>query len=327
MFSKNATVVCSGRFCDEIPPNHTIRYNRFTRSFDPWFYVHVRKLFKQLKNEPIDTTIVEYIPLADYLFRYDRGAFWVAKYSFRYFLLPFNRITRFLLDPLLHTRTIYHALHKSGLADFYLVQDVGVPGDKVDEFTSWLEDTYGIYPLWLCPLSLARNSRNAQHGLHADFALLKKGTPESKLMNFGVWGPVPSVSAWKLSAFSQRAEFIRQNRLLEQKVHELGGRKWLYAQAFYTEDEFWAHYDRKAYDTVRVKYGSEWLPSVYDKVRNKEKDVDTTAGLVPFLLAILWSIWPLRGLYGVLMVFLGGDYLMAAPKPQPVALKPKNKQG
>ncbi|KAG6040080.1 hypothetical protein E4U41_001421 [Claviceps citrina] len=49
-------------------------------------------------------------PLVDYLFRYDRGAFWVGKYSFRYFLTPFNRTTRFLLDRFMHTRVMYRVL-------------------------------------------------------------------------------------------------------------------------------------------------------------------------------------------------------------------------
>ena len=30
----------------------------------------------------------------------------------------------------------------------------------------------------------------------------------------------------------------------------LGGRKMLYAQSFYTRDEFWALFDRAAYDAV-----------------------------------------------------------------------------
>lgn len=52
------------------------------------------------------------------------------------------------------------------------------------------------------------------------------------LMNFGLWAPSPF--------HSNTVEFIAQNRRLEGKVRELGGKKWLYAHAYYTEDEFWS---------------------------------------------------------------------------------------
>ncbi len=221
-------------------------------------------------------SVIEYIPLVDYLFRYDRGGFWVAKYSYRYFLVPFNRITRFILNPLMHTRVMYRALHHSGLSNYYFLQDVAVPFDKVEEFTEWLHHVFSIYPLWLCPLRLARDSHDAAHGLHSAFASL---APEnSRLMNFGVWGP----------GSTNRREFILQNQMLERKVEELGGKKWLYANVYYTEDVFWAHYDRKSYDAVRAKYGASWMPSVYDKVRvDVEQEDQELRQWIPRLLAPL----------------------------------------
>lgn len=302
MFSKDSTVICSGRLTDSLPQGVTPR--RLTRSHDPWLYIHVQRLQKRLNA---DTEITEYIPLVDYLFRYDRGGFWVASYAFRYFLTPFNRITRFLLDPLMHTRTMYRALHLSGLADNYLVQDVGIPYDKVAEFVDWLDVTFHIYPLWLCPLQIARGTPDAHHGLHSDFADLDPvsdtttTTTGGGIMNFGIWGP---------GSFNRR-EFIAQNRLLEKKVRELGGKKWLYAHAYYTEDEFWTQYDRKSYDALRTKYGADWMPNVYDKVK---VDIDAEERKLrewgPWLFAWFWSIWPLKGLYGVLMTILGGEYLL-----------------
>lgn len=113
------------------------------------------------------------------------------------------------------------------------------------------------------------------------------------------------------SGLSDQNAFVHANRLLEQKVHELGGKKWLYAHAYYTEEEFWAHYDRQSYDRVRLKYGAEWLPTVYDKVKVVDKKEAGSHGLFSWLLAIFWSIWPMRGLFGVLMAVFGGDYLMS----------------
>ncbi|KAM7185438.1 hypothetical protein V8F20_011810 [Naviculisporaceae sp. PSN 640] len=298
MFSKDSAVVCSGQLTDTLPEGTSPR--RLTRSRDPWFYIHVRRLQKRLQSNP-SSEITEFIPLVDYLFRYDRGGFWVAEYAFQYFITPFNRITRFLLDPFMHTRTMYRALHQSGLADHYLVQDVGIPYDKVAEFVDWLDDAFHIYPLWLCPLKIARDTPDAHHGLHSEFAELDPDSEAGGIMNFGIWGP---------GSFNRR-EFIEKNRVLERKVQELGGKKWLYAHAYYTEEEFWAQYDRKSYDALRTKYGANWMPSVYDKVK---VDIDAEERKLrewkPWLLALFWSVWPLKGLYGVLMTILGGDYLL-----------------
>jgi Delta24-sterol reductase len=292
VYSLDCVIICSGRLVDSRPDSS--KAQQFTRRHDPWFYVHSQKVEKQMKksNKPI----VEHIPLVDYLFRYDRGGFWAARYAFTYFITPFNRITRYVLNPFLHTRVMYRAMHKSGLANYYMLQDVGVPYDKVDEFAKWLHQNLKIYPIWLCPLRIRRDSPDSNHGLHAEFA----NADTVDLMNFGVWGP---------GSFN-RQEFVRQNRALEQKVQELGGKKWLYAHAYYTEDEFWAHYNRESYDTLRQKYGATYLPSVYDKVK-----VDVNAGEDQ---SLLWKIWPVRGLYGVYKAISGGDYLLQKKSTQSI---------
>ncbi|ESZ95845.1 hypothetical protein SBOR_3787 [Sclerotinia borealis F-4128] len=130
-------------------------------------------------------------------------------------------------------------------------------------------------------------------------------TPDM-LLNFGAWGPGPD----------GRDAFISWNRRFEQKVRELGGQKWLYAHAYYTEKEFDEIYNRKEYDALRVKYHATYLPSIYDKVKVdielEHRELQASWSL--WLLAIFWNIWPLSGLYGVLQAFLGGYYLL--PKTQ-----------
>ena len=79
--------------------------------------------------------------------------------------------------------------------------------------------------------------------------------------------------------------------------------KWLYADAFYTETEFWDIYDRKWYDDLRKKYHAESLPSVYEKVKvDVDAQIRARSGV--------WSIWPLSGLYGVAKAVLGSEYLL-----------------
>ncbi|KAG5805653.1 hypothetical protein H9Q74_004688 [Fusarium xylarioides] len=293
-YSKDTTVVCAGRMVDEIPISATPR--QLNRRKNMWFYLHVEKVRDGLRMGSV-TCVADYIPLKDYLFRYDRGGFWVAKYAFDYFLTPFNRLTRYLLDPLLRARVMYSAGHKSNLFDYYMVQDVGVPYSSVPEFQNWLDKQFRIYPLWICPLRVRREDPDSGYGLHAEFA--KPGTVE--LMNFGIWGPLQG----------NRRDAIRHNRALEQKVQDCGGKKWLYAQAYYTEDEFWSYYNKEAYDSLRAKYGASYLPNVYDKVKvdieGDEKLMKSTAR----------TGWPIRGLRGVYKAVFGGDYLLQKKKDEP----------
>lgn len=292
VYSKDQIITCSGRLTNRIPPKE--RSQHFTHRSDPWFYIHVQRRMKGV-SEPV----TEYMPLVDYLFRYDRGGFWVARYAFKYFVTPFNRVTRFILDRFMHTRVMYHALHASGQSKMYIIQDVAIPYKNASNFHEWLDKNLKIYPIWLCPLRQRRDGPDAQHGLYADLADAK--TPEF-MMNFGVWGPGPK----------DRKKFLEQNRLLEHKVDELGGRKWLYAQAYYTEEEFWTIYDREAYEALRQKYGASYLPNVYDKVKvdiAAEEEARKRSWLVRSS-QCFWGIWPLSGLYGVYKAWRGGEYLL-----------------
>jgi delta24-sterol reductase len=309
VLAKNRIVLCTGRLTDGLESE--TQAQRFTRARDPWFFVHVSRR-KSLSSGPV----TEIIPLVDYLFRYDRGGFWVGTWAFKYFLTPFNRVTRYFLDRFMHTRVMYHALHQSGLSNQYIIQDVAVPYDAADEFLNWLHGNVDIYPLWLCPLRQRGQHSDSAHGLLAESSGSAGGgngqltnndnnnnnANGEYLMNFGIWGPGPS------SSNRNRQAFVAINRRLEQKVENLRGRKWLYAHTYYTEDEFWRLYNKKEYDALRAKYHAEYLPSIYDKVKVDYAVKEQT--LTGWLVAFFWSIWPLMGLYGVYKAWRGGEYLL-----------------
>jgi hypothetical protein len=132
-------------------------------------------------------------------------------------------------------------------------------------------------------------------------------------MNFGIWGP---------STTTGQAEFVAQNRQLEQKVHSLGGKKWLYAHTYYTEAEFWKIYNKQDYDTLRSKYHAQHLPTLYDKVRVRESDLPGAhrgvfeSGWKGMVKRALWDVWPFSGLYGVYKAWRGGDYLLQKEIPK-----------
>ena len=85
--SKHQGAVVTGRLTDI--RGASVPIQRFSDSNDPWFYLHVKDaIIKRIGP----TT--EAIPLAEYLFRYDRGGFWVGVSVFEYFKMPFNNFTR-----------------------------------------------------------------------------------------------------------------------------------------------------------------------------------------------------------------------------------------
>lgn len=288
LFSKEHGVVITGSLTDNIPTS--ARVQRFSDANDPWYYLHV-------KEETLGSveSIVEYIPLSEYLFRYDRGGFWVGASAFEYFKFPFNDFTRWYLDDFLHTRMLFKALHASGQSRNYIVQDLALPFATAEKFIDYTIDSFGIWPLWLCPLRQTRLPTLHPHfsGTEADGQTLKP------MLNIGLWGFGPA----------QYDSFVAKNRELEHKLREFGGMKWLYAQTYYKEKEFWEMFDRQWYDGLRRKYKAESLPSVWDKVKldpnARRQAVDSSWGT--------WALqfWPLGGLWGLRKAIESGEYLIA----------------
>ncbi|KAF9890121.1 hypothetical protein FE257_006282 [Aspergillus nanangensis] len=299
VYARDHIVVCAGRLVESPPSDRKVQ--RFSRAQDPWFYIHAERSTRPLLPQG---KLTEYVPLEDYLFRYDRGAFWTGRFAYKYFLTPFNRITRYLLDGFMHTRVMYHALHQSGLSNQYIIQDVAVPfRNATDEFLAWLEEggTFNSYPIWLCPL------RQSQHGGLITGRSSEEGSPpvpneDEYMMNFGLWAPSPFQG--------NSPEFIAQNRRLEGQVRKLGGKKWLYANTYYTEEEFWSIYDRTQYTRLRERYQATYLPDLYQKVRVNLSPAATDPTWRGWVRGLVKQVWPLQGLYGVYKAWRGGDYLI-----------------
>ena len=283
LFSSSHGVVVTGSLTDEIPASGQIQ--RFSAATDPWYYQHVKE-----KTHASFAPIVEYIPLAEYLFRYDRGGFWVGASAFEYFKFPFNRFTRWFLDDFLHTRMLFKALHASGESRNYIVQDLALPFSTVEDFINYTVESFNIWPLWLCPLRQTRIPTLHPHSSETE----ADGKTLKTMLNVGLWGFGPK----------EQNEFVAKNRELEHKLREFGGMKWLYAHTYYEEEEFWEMFDRQWYDNLRRKYHAELLPSVWHKVKVnplEQKQSDSP-----------WSqYWPLPGILGIRKAIESGDYLIA----------------
>ncbi len=235
MFGKDHGVIIVGTLSD----TKEGKVQRFSRARDPWYYLHAAHIDSKAQS------VTESVPLTDYLFRYNRGAFWMGRYAFARFGIPFNALTRFVLNPVFNTRKLYQALQDSGASQEHIVQDLTLPLDTAEEFLEYSDATTGIYPLWLCPVKPELRSPLLCNGLDTPLAI-----------NVGLWGP----------QIADYAKFKKLNKDIEAKLMELGGKKWMYAHTYYTEKEFWQIYDKRWYDALRKKYNATNLPTMYEKV-------------------------------------------------------------
>ncbi|HYF73706.1 MAG TPA: FAD-binding oxidoreductase [Nocardioides sp.] len=130
-----------------------------------------------------------------------------------------------------------------------VIQDVEVPVDRLPDFLEWFDEAVGMRPVWLCPL-VARRA-------WPTYPL----EPGAVYVNVGFWGTVhvgPEAPEGPL------------NRAIETRVHELGGHKSLYSEAFYDRETFDQLYDGDNLAEVKGRYDpQDRLTSLYDKAVKK----------------------------------------------------------
>ncbi|KAF8861249.1 hypothetical protein BDZ45DRAFT_724069 [Acephala macrosclerotiorum] len=322
LFSAYSGIVMAGRLREHTPPNNNAESDlpvvRFSRAMDPWFCLHVHNKAKHTTNThcivclwkdkiatPFEDSkdykepaMTELVPISDYLFRYDRGSFWMGCYGWDSLPLSFNRFSRWLLDCMFRTRTMYKLMHHSGQSQRFVIQDAAIPAENAEEFLEFVDKELKIYPLWLCPIK-----GESKAPLHTAKGYVSppqndQETPTiapSSLINVGLWG-VPNLGE-KVYNDKNVNEFIDINRVIERKVQELGGLKWLYAQNYYTENEFWSGYNKEKYDELREKWHAKGLPSLWDKVKRESDGLKSVS--VP---------------KGILATIFGKDYLLGGKK-------------
>jgi len=276
------------------------------------------------------------IPLYDWLFRFDRGAFWMSHYGQPVWTFT-SRLGRLIFDRWHHTEMAYKVMHMTRRYQSFIIQDLAIPRRHGVEFLKWSDEKLQIYPLWLCPID-----PDTKAPLHRERVEMKEQSTESVtpmscnmvmgtasspfslaqptdyILNIGVYG-VPTAEHWPSPPPHDKPSYHKtwkaDNRAIEAKVKSLGGRKWLYAQNFYTETEFWGEisenaesksdigrtgvYDKHEYDALRRKYtclaaasrgsviGDEedvYLPSLWDKVKRTEHGYVAGMGMLKAML-------------------------------------------
>jgi FAD/FMN-containing dehydrogenase len=223
------------------PGEHYLNIGRFVDAA-PYTsdYTYTNIYYRSIRERERD-----YLATLDYIWRWDTDWFWCSQ-----MLYAQNPVVRRLLGrerlnshfykkvidwgPGVHLRRAWRSVlgrhHES------IVQDVDVTIANAPTFLEFFQREIALTPIWICPFK----AYDARHS----FPLFRTD-PSALYVNFGFWDSKFSPGAFPEGHF---------NRLIERKLAELGGIKSLYSDSYYSADEFWALYNKPAYDKLKAKY-------------------------------------------------------------------------
>ncbi len=190
----------------------------------------------------------DWLTTRDFIWRWDTDWFWCSKNVYAQ-----NPIVRRILGPERLNSITYQKIMRwnarwnvtgfinrmRGLHAESVIQDVDIPIEHASEFLDFFQREIGIHPIWICPIRPCRRDRRFD---------LYPLNPDTLHVNFGFWDVIRTREAHPPGHF---------NRKVERKVAELDGIKSLYSSSYYSEDEFWRHYDRDAWQRLKRRYDPE----------------------------------------------------------------------
>lgn len=237
-FENETGVIMLGWRTDE---RRGLPIRRTTEFHNDWFYRHALNMLTRGGGDVV--------PLYDYVFRYDRGAYWMGNFAFNEVHLPNTRLTRLMFAPILKTRVMSRILQESHMGQEYLLQDIHLPLESVTEFLEYVARELAVSPIWFLPVAAK------------GFAHTKIKSALGFIMNIGIW------SQTKL----KKDQFIAKNIALEKEVVRLGGTKALYGHFYLDEPLFWQNLNHAKYTELRQKYHAEGaFPTTYEKIIVRE---------------------------------------------------------
>lgn len=247
----------------------------------PYYYQHV---FQIATDHPTEI-YQERMSLCDYFFRYDPGSFWVGPYLYHFRLLGSllfqgvlhwlpkkegltttelqryaglqnpGALPRMMLKPFTSCKMLCKLLHRAEewVSNRFVIQDFCIPESNASKFLEKVIHDPAIFPMWLLPIK-----GTSQPQIFAPHKI-QSGSKEHYFINFGLYG-LPTVEC--------PVSLITGN--LERLTSRLGGRKVLYSQSYYTEEEFWEIYPRAVYEELREKsFAKGFWVDIADKVLSK----------------------------------------------------------
>jgi FAD/FMN-containing dehydrogenase len=216
----------------------------------PSDYTGRRIYYRSIQERETDLLTIH-----DYLWRWDTDWFWCSRaFGAQHPLLRRVWPRRYKRSDVYYRMVaLDHRLHVGAFLDRRagrpegerVVQDVEIPVERLPEFLDWFDAEVGMRPVWLCPLVASQK--------WPTYPL----APDEVYVNVGFWGNV---------AVGPDAPNAPRNRAIEAKVHELGGHKSLYSEAFYDQETFDELYDGPHLARVKDRYDPEHrLTTLYDK--------------------------------------------------------------
>ncbi len=206
-----------GKFVDQVP------------SVSDYTYMNI--YYKSITQKKVD-----YLTTHDFIWRWDTDWFWCSSH----FHVQ-NPIMRWLWGRKRLNSVSYSKIRRLAAKLPFtieqgesIIQDVEIPVEHCIEFFNFLHREIGIKPIWICPVQTY--DKTVSYSLYPM-------NPEKLYVNFGFWDVKPS---------NKPAGYY--NKLIEQRVLELQGKKSLYSDAYYPEETFWKLYNKPEYDRLKTKY-------------------------------------------------------------------------
>ncbi|MGI8420570.1 MAG: FAD-binding oxidoreductase [Candidatus Levyibacteriota bacterium] len=215
-------------------------------------YTYLRQFYQSIPRRTED-----YLTVRDFIWRWDTDWFWCSK---RFGL--HNPLLRLIIGKWVLNSKAYWKMvrmdrqHKlmdkiqyftGAKKEEAVIQDVQVPLQHAVKFLDFFSKKIGIKPVWICPTAMYNKK------VTYPFYTLD---PKQIYINFGFWDFVPA----------KANDPTYHNRMVEHEVNDLGGRKGLYSDAFYTEEEFWKLYPKNLYTELKKKYDPEKMfKDIYQK--------------------------------------------------------------
>lgn len=240
VFSETEMYITTAEFVDQVPYTSNYKY-------------------MSIYYRSIQSRQTDYLTSIDYIWRWDPDWFWCSKVFYMQ-----NPIMRFLFGKWMLKSTSYwkiknlvnrnavlrYLTEKLGKPTESVIQDVAIPIENAQQFFDFFHKEIGIKPFWNCPVFAYDDD--------AEFSLFKV-KPNQLYVNFGFWDMIPT---HKPDGY--------YNRLVENKVYELGGIKSLYSNVYFSKDEFWEIYDKTNYQFLKGQYDPDGaLGDLYEKCVEK----------------------------------------------------------
>jgi FAD/FMN-containing dehydrogenase len=239
VFAPDKMFITMGRFVDKAP--YTSDYS-----------------FERIYYQSIPRKRDDYLTVSDYLWRWDTDWFWCSKNVFaqnpfmRRFVYGRKRLGSRQYTKIMRwnsrlglTKKIERVL---GLHSESVIQDVDIPISRAAEFLQFYAREIGLWPVWICPIGPApEGGRFTLYPMREDW-----------YVNFGFWDVKRTRAPHPAGHF---------NRMIEEKVVELGGIKSLYSDSYFPREEFERLYGGEGYRALKAKYDpGNAFPGLYEKV-------------------------------------------------------------